>query len=169
MHVTLLGDGPLYDETRALLSRRRDNLVPCGEPGGDLLLLAGYSRLLPPSAWAGTRLGALGFHPSLLPHHRGRDAVYWTVTRGDTVTGATWFWLDAGIDTGPIAAQAALRVPLGIRPRDLYALHLVPLGLRLLTDLLARLDRGERPATPQDPALATYDPPRPRKPLEAAA
>lgn len=44
------------------------------------------------------------YHPSLLPLHRGQDAVE-AATGGDKVTGGTVFHLDEGFDTGPIAFQ----------------------------------------------------------------
>jgi methionyl-tRNA formyltransferase len=130
----------------------------------DLLVLAACTRIIPRAEFERYRLGALCFHPSLLPRHRGIDAVYWTVEQGDNITGATWFWLDEGIDTGPIATQAALPrpVPLGTSRGALYYGLLVPLGGRLLSELIPRLLRGERPAQPQDDAYATYEPPRPR-------
>src|SRR3546814_8243749 len=46
--------------------------------------------------------GAIQYHPSLLPAHRGRTAMNWAIVSGATTTGLTIFWVDEGIDTGPI-------------------------------------------------------------------
>jgi methionyl-tRNA formyltransferase len=131
-------------------------------PPYDLVILANVTRILKADEIAESRLGVLCYHPSLLPRHRGADAVYWTLEMGDTETGATWFWIDEGIDTGPIAIQEAVAVPFETSAGRLYHGTLVPLGARLLEILLAALRRGERPSTPQDERLATYEPPRPR-------
>jgi methionyl-tRNA formyltransferase len=131
----------------------------------DLLVLANYTRIIRPAEIARYRLGAVCFHPSMLPRHRGRDAVYWTMEMGDTETGATWFWLDEGIDTGPIAIQAAVKIPIVISRGTLYYSILAPLGAVLFSQLLHDLLRGERPEMPQDESLATYEPPRPKPPI----
>lgn len=163
MRIRVLGEGPMYQGTIRVLVEQGHALVGSDNEPHDLLLLAGYSKLLPVRVFAQARIGALCFHPSLLPRHRGRDAVYWTVRMGDTETGATWFWPDAGIDTGPIAIQGTMLSAMdirSIRPRDIYEHHLVPLGLDLLRQLLPRLAAGERPAWAQDETQATYEPPR---------
>ena len=58
-------------------------------------------------------LGILNIHPSLLPVGRGPQPVFWTLRRGEPVTGATVHFMDAGLDTGPIAAQETKAVPEG--------------------------------------------------------
>jgi methionyl-tRNA formyltransferase len=166
MRARVLGAGALYEdvcetlhahgwETLAETERTRKRV--------DLLLLAGATRIIPRAEYTRYPLGALCFHPSLLPRHRGRDAVYWTLAHGDPETGVTWFWLDDGLDTGPIAAQAVIPTPPHISRGALYYGHLVPLGASLLDDVLAALACGERPATPQDETRASYEPPRPAK------
>jgi methionyl-tRNA formyltransferase len=80
------------------------------------------------------------------------------------VSGVTWFWVDEGIDTGPIAISESVPIPPESSPSKLYYETLVPLGERLLDALLARLERGERPSAVQDESLATYEPLRPPKP-----
>jgi methionyl-tRNA formyltransferase len=127
--------------------------------------LVNYTRILPAEEFTVPRLGALCFHPSMLPRHRGRDAVWWAVHQGDEETGVTWFWLDAGIDTGDIAIQQAVKIPEGTTPGRLYYTALVPLGIELLAELLPRLTRGDIPRMPQDESQATYEPPRPAEPI----
>jgi methionyl-tRNA formyltransferase len=158
-----LGDTvPLVESVRTMCASRGDILI--GESSNvshDLLILAGYSRIIPARELRLARLGGLCFHPSLLPRHRGRDAVYWTLEHGDTVTGVTWFWITTGIDAGPIAAQARVEIPPGISRGALYYQHLVPLGLSLLPLILNQLDTGYPRRMEQDERLATYEPPRP--------
>jgi methionyl-tRNA formyltransferase len=49
-------------------------------------------------------------HPSLLPRHRGCSSVPWAIIEGDDVTGVTYHYIDAGIDTGPVILQSVLQI-----------------------------------------------------------
>jgi methionyl-tRNA formyltransferase len=111
------------------------------------------------------RLGAIGYHPSLLPLHRGRDAVYWTIRFGDKVTGGSVYWLSDSVDAGDIAAQDWCFV----RPEDtastLWRRELFPMGVRLLVNAVQDIAHGRIVAIPQDNALSTWEPSVGRPPL----
>jgi methionyl-tRNA formyltransferase len=164
MRIKIFGTGPIYDETLAICGRRGHDVVD--ERPYDLIVLANVTRILKGPEIAEAGLGVLCFHPSLLPRHRGGDAVYWTFKMGDKESGVTWFWVDQGIDTGPMAIQEALPIPADSSPLKLYYETLVPLGARLFDELLAKLERGEHPSVVQDESKATYEPLRPPKPTE---
>src|SRR5436305_10573096 len=80
------------------------------EVGADVMVVVAYGQILPASVLNGPRLGTLNVHASLLPRHRGAAPIEWSILSGDTETGVTIMKMDAGVDTGPILAQA--RVPL---------------------------------------------------------
>lgn len=109
-------------------------------------------------ARARASIGTIGYHPSLLPRHRGRDAVRWAVHMREPVTGGTVYWMDDGADTGPIALQDWCL----IRPADdaamLWRRELGPMGVRLLLQAINLADQGRLAAVPQDEALATWEP-----------
>lgn len=111
------------------------------------------------------RLGAIGYHPSLLPLHRGRDAVRWAVKMGDRVTGGSVYWLDDNIDGGDIAAQEHVFIRRGEDAEDLWRGQLFPLGVALLCRVVSDLARGVIVSVPQDNALATWEPSIDRAPL----
>lgn len=104
------------------------------------------------------RIGAVGYHPSLLPRHRGRDAIKWTIKMGDPVAGGTVFWLNDTVDGGPIAAQDWRFV----RPDDdagsLWERELFPLGIELLSCVLDDISNGVLVMHDQDTELATWEP-----------
>lgn len=104
------------------------------------------------------RLGALGYHPSLLPRHRGRSAIEWAIRFGEPFTGGSVYWLNDTVDGGPVAAQRHVAIRPGDTARELWARDLAPLGVDLFAEVFAALDRGERPAVPQDVTLATWEP-----------
>ncbi|VFR54796.1 Methionyl-tRNA formyltransferase [plant metagenome] len=126
--------------------------------GCDLILAAHAHVYVDAAARDRTRLGALGYHPSLLPRHRGRDAVRWAIHMGEPVTGGTVYWMDDGADTGPIARQDWCHIRPGDTPAGLWRRDLAPMGLRLFREVLGRLSRGEVPSVGQDTELATWEP-----------
>lgn len=126
--------------------------------GVDLILCAHAHVFVTACARSKTRYGALGYHPSLLPRHRGRDAIRWAIHMGDKITGGSVYWMDDGADTGDIAAQDWCWINPGDTPESLWRGQLAPMGLRLLSNVLAGLDYGIAPKTPQNPALATWEP-----------
>lgn len=126
--------------------------------GVDVLLCANAHVFVTAEARGKARLGALGYHPSLLPRHRGRDAIRWALHMSDVVTGGTVYWLDDGADTGPIAAQDWCWVEPGDTPEALWRRVLGPMGLRLFSEVLAALDTGAVPSASQDARMATWEP-----------
>ena len=101
---------------------------------------------------------AIGYHPSLLPLHRGRDAVKWTIRDRDRVAGGSVYHLTDAVDGGPLAAQDYVLVDPRDDARSLWRDKLAPLGVRLVLEVLRDLDAGHIAARPQDESLATWEP-----------
>ena len=80
----------------------------------DLVVLAGYLRLVGPAVLEAFRGRIVNTHPSLLPAFQGAHAVRDALANGSTVTGATIHLVDETLDGGPILAQEAV----AIRPDD---------------------------------------------------
>jgi methionyl-tRNA formyltransferase len=68
-------------------------------------------------------------HPSLLPRHRGCSSVPWSIIEGDSVTGVTFHYIDAGIDTGRILLQATTPIAPDETQATLYR-RLMEIGAR---------------------------------------
>jgi methionyl-tRNA formyltransferase len=113
--------------------------------------------MLGPEILAIPRLGAIGFHPSLLPRNRGSYPLWWTLRRGDRSTGLTLFHLTADVDAGPIIEQQAIDVDRRDTFATLYE-RVAALLPGMLDRVLDATDRaGAVPAgAPQDEARATY-------------
>lgn len=111
------------------------------------------------------RIGAVGYHPSLLPRHRGRDVVRWTVKMRDPIAGGSVYWLSDNVDAGPVAAQDWCFVAPGDDAQRLWRDKLMPMGLRLLAKVLGDLERGIMVQIPQDEACATWEPGWERPPV----
>jgi methionyl-tRNA formyltransferase len=76
----------------------------------ELLVLADYGQIVPQEVLDLPRHGALNLHPSLLPRHRGAAPIQAALLAGDEETGVTLMLMDAGLDSGPIIAQARQRL-----------------------------------------------------------
>jgi formyltetrahydrofolate-dependent phosphoribosylglycinamide formyltransferase len=77
----------------------------------ELVVLAGYLKILSTDFLDRFPLGAINIHPSLLPSFPGRTAIADALAHGVRVTGVTVHQVDAGVDTGPILLQEAVAVP----------------------------------------------------------
>ncbi len=123
----------------------------------DVLVVAAYGKILPPSILALPRLAPINVHASLLPRHRGAAPIAAAILAGDDETGVTIMLMSEGMDEGDVLLQSA--VP--IAPDDTTATlteRLAVLGGATLVDALARLRSEGLAATPQDSGRATYAP-----------
>ena len=127
--------------------------------GTDLVIAAHTHARVSDEALARSRLGGVGFHPSLLPRHRGIAAVEWTILSGDPIAGGSVYHLAQGWDAGAIAAQDWCFVGKGETARELWERALAPMGLALLTRVVRHArEHGSLPAAPQDERFATKAP-----------
>lgn len=124
----------------------------------DLIIAAHAHVFISQQARAKARLGAIGYHPSLLPRHRGRDAVRWTIHMGDKIAGGSVYWMDDGADTGDIAAQDWCHVLPDDTANTLWRRELGPMGVRLLGRVIADAASGITRRLPQDDRVATFEP-----------
>jgi methionyl-tRNA formyltransferase len=128
-------------------------------PKTDLIITAHSHARVSKEALAATKLGGIGYHPSLLPRHRGRAAVEWTIKEGDPIAGGTIYHLADKMDAGAIAAQDWCFVKKGETARELWERALAPLGLTLLARVIDYAKTyNELPAKPQDEQFATKAP-----------
>jgi methionyl-tRNA formyltransferase len=128
-------------------------------PGTDLIVTAHSHARVTREALAAAKLGGIGYHPSLLPRHRGIAAVEWTIKEGDPIAGGTVYHLADRMDAGAIAAQEWVFVKKGETARELWERALAPLGQKLLADVIYHAKaHGSLPATPQDEEFATKAP-----------
>ena len=125
----------------------------------DLIVTAHSHARIGEEALAKASLGGIGYHPSLLPRHRGIAAVEWTIREGDPIAGGSIYHLADRMDAGAIAAQEWCFVKKGETARELWERALAPLGLKLLGDVIDHAKTHKSlPAKPQDEQFATLAP-----------
>ena len=114
---------------------------------------------------AAATYGALGYHPSLLPRHRGKDAVRWTIKMGDPIAGGSVYWYTDNVDCGPVAAQAWCHVLPGWDHHDLWREALFPIGVELLERVVGDVAAGRIVQVDQDERAASWEPTWERPPV----
>src|SRR5207244_11886306 len=114
----------------------------------DLAALVYATQIVPETLLRIPRLTAICFHPSLLPRYRGGSAIAWQLIRGETRTGVTVFWPDAGIDTGPILLQRDPPIGPDDTAGTLYYRTLYPLGVDTVAAAVALIREGRAPRVP---------------------
>jgi methionyl-tRNA formyltransferase len=143
------------------------NVIRCASPnspeflhqvqllGVDLIVVAGFSRILKRPLIGAPRLGCINVHLSLLPLYRGPEPNYWVLANFEQKTGVTIHYLDEGIDSGDIILQREF----GIRPKETLT-TLTELSARMAAELLREaiplLLAGQAPRIHQDHSTASY-------------
>ena len=158
--------GQYYDKLHAIALRYKvpvvceaSRLTSDHIPEGTDLIISAHSHwYVSDKAAEKARLGAIGYHPSLLPRHRGRDAVRWTIACGDAVTGGSVYRLSSKVDGGPILLQRIQFVDRTWNHHDLWK-RLFPQGVQMLRDAVKMLACGYVEGEPQDERFATWEPP----------
>ncbi len=128
-------------------------------PECDVALAAHCHRYIPQGLLSRPHNGVLAYHPSLLPRHRGRDAVHWTIAMKDPIAGGTVYRMDEGADTGDIVLQDWCHVLPGDTPQSLWRRELGPMGVRLLIESVKKLkNKGCLHAEKQANGPMTWEP-----------
>ena len=125
----------------------------------DLLVFAFVTDIVRKRVLDAATYGAIQYHPSLLPAHRGRTAMNWAIMSGATTTGLTIFWVDEGIDTGPIILTREVEIGPDDSVGSIYFDRLYPMGVEALVEAVRLVREGNAPREEQDESVATYEPP----------
>ena len=121
----------------------------------DVMVVAAYGLILPPSVLAIPRLGCLNIHASLLPRWRGAAPIHRAIEAGDGDTGITIMQMDQGLDTGPMLSATAVPITSSDTTGSLHD-RLAALGGSMIVEALHALACGVLPATPQPDDGVTY-------------
>jgi methionyl-tRNA formyltransferase len=128
------------------------------ELNADLAVLAYVTQIVPQSVFEVPRLGSICFHPSPLPKYRGGSAINWQIIKGETETAVSVFWVDPGIDTGPILLQKPAKIGPDDTAGSLYYNTIFPLGVDAVLEAVQLIAAGKAPRLVQDESKGSYDP-----------
>jgi len=111
----------------------------------DLILLAGYMRILSPYLVGMFKNKILNIHPALLPAFKGKNSIQRALKYGCKVTGVTVHLIDEKVDNGPIILQKSIDIKEGATIKEVEnEIHklehkLYPLALKLFIDKKIRV------------------------------
>jgi methionyl-tRNA formyltransferase len=109
-----------------------------GRLGPEAAVMASFNQIIHAPTLRVPAHGFMNVHPSLLPHYRGPEPVYWAIADGVASTGITLHRAVPRVDAGPILAQAEVRIEADDTAGTLTR-HLVAAGLPLLGEAFAAL------------------------------
>jgi methionyl-tRNA formyltransferase len=126
----------------------------------ELIFVVGWSQLVRGEFISLAPRGVYGVHPTLLPRHRGRAAIPWTILTGLALTGVTLFEIvDPTADSGPIIGQVEVAVDPDETATTLYDKQ-TEAHVALLREFVPKLIDGSAPKLPQDVDRASAWPKR---------
>ncbi len=108
----------------------------------DLVILAGFMKVLPENFVSELSPNLINLHPSLLPAFPGAHAVRDALAAGASNTGATVHIVDAGVDTGPVLAQREVAIVAGISESELHE-QIKVVERSLIVEVVAEIAEGK--------------------------
>jgi methionyl-tRNA formyltransferase len=137
--------------------KNREFFEEIEELSPDVIVVAAFGQILPPSILDLPPLDCINVHASLLPRWRGAAPVQAAIYKGDRETGVTIMKMDTGLDTGPILAQNSTRIHPDETGGQLTE-RLSRLGADLLVETLPKYAQGKIDPRPQEDQDATHAP-----------
>lgn len=110
----------------------------------DLLVVLGWSEILPERLLDIPIIGTVGTHASLLPHNRGSAPINWSLIHGEELTGNTMMWLSKDVDAGKIVDQMRFPITLYDTCKTLYD-QVALTNAEMLNKLIENLEKGVIP------------------------
>ena len=108
----------------------------------DLVVLAGFMKVLPENFVSALSPNLINMHPSLLPAFPGAHAVRDAIAAGANTTGATVHIVDAGVDTGPVLAQREVAITAGVSETELHE-QIKAVERTLIVEVVAEIAEGK--------------------------
>lgn len=153
--VALSHQLPVWQPKR--VKKSTQTLTQLQQVSADVFVVVAYGQILSQEILDMPKLGCINVHGSILPKYRGAAPIQWCLYQGETETGITTMFMDAGMDTGAMLLKAYTPVQLLDNAHQL-AQTLSSLGADLLVETLLKLGRKEVQPVAQDESMATYAP-----------
>lgn len=155
LRVAAQAAGVAVHQFASLRSPEAHEAMRAAQP--DLAVMAYVVQFAPQTLLTLPRLGAIQYHPSLLPRHRGPSAIGWAIAHGDTETGLTIFRPTDGLDEGPVILQKSCAIGADDTLGTVYFNKLFPLGVAALLEAADLVASGRAVERVQDETQAGYE------------
>lgn len=123
----------------------------------DLIVVVAFGQILSQKILDIPVLGCINVHASLLPRYRGAAPIHWAIVNGETVSGVTTMFMDAGLDTGDMILKMETPISTNMNTEELHDI-LMNVGADLLLETVKQLEAGTAKRIRQDDANSNYAP-----------
>ena len=114
----------------------------------DLICVVAYGKILPQEILDIPKDGCVNVHGSLLPQYRGAAPIQWAILNGDTETGVTTMFMNAGMDTGDMILKKEVQIGDNETTGELWD-RLKMIGAKLLVETVKNIENDTVTRTPQ--------------------
>lgn len=115
----------------------------------EVIFCFGWSSLVKKELLYLTKIGVIGYHPTALPHNRGRHPLIWTLALGLEEGASTFFFMEEGADDGDILSQVKFSISYDDDASSVYA-KIEDIGLAQIAEFLPDLEAGNYTRIEQD-------------------
>lgn len=123
----------------------------------DCIVVVAYGKILPEDILNLPPFGCINVHASLLPKYRGAAPIQWSVINGETESGVTTMYMDAGLDTGDMIMKKSCPIDENMTAGQLHD-KLSEMGAQLIVETLAAVENATAKREKQDDNLSCYSP-----------
>ncbi|MFA6851149.1 MAG: methionyl-tRNA formyltransferase [Selenomonadaceae bacterium] len=123
----------------------------------DLIVVVAFGQILSQTILDIPSLGCINVHASLLPYYRGAAPIHWSIINGETKTGVTTMFMDAGLDTGDMILKKEVAITPEMTTEELHD-QLMNVGAALLMNTVRQLAEGTVSREKQDGSISNYAP-----------
>ena len=145
-------DLPVYQPYRI---REEEFITELEKLAPDLVVVVAFGQILPQRILDIPPLGCINVHASLLPRYRGAAPMQRCLMAGETMTGVTTMFMDAGLDTGDMLLQEKIGIDADMTMETLHDL-LSDIGAKLLVKTIMALMDGTLLRIKQDDSASCY-------------
>lgn len=121
----------------------------------DLIIVVAFGQILSQEILDIPKFGCINVHASLLPRWRGAAPIHWSIIGGDTETGVTTMYMDAGLDTGDMILKAKTVITPEMTTAQLHDVLMMQ-GADLLIETIQSIENGTVSREKQDDSLSCY-------------
>ncbi len=137
--------------------REEDFMKTMEEINPDVMVVIAFGQILPKRILDIPKYGCINIHASLLPKYRGAGPIQWSIINGESETGITTMYMDAGIDTGDMIHKQEIKIEDTDTGGSLHD-KLSVAGAKLLMKTLEEVQDNTAPREKQDDSLSNYAP-----------
>lgn len=143
---------PVLKVRGSINSQQSLDTVRSYEP--DLIISIGSNQIFRQPLIEIPRKGIINLHSSLLPKYRGVLPTFWVLRNDEKYTGVSVFFVDKGIDSGPILVQK--RIPIGIMSHEELVVVSKQRGMEAIIEAIELIEHGNYVVMENDDSKMTY-------------